>query len=107
VFPGLPGYVFILNAHNDTAGTPDTLQELDLHGGTYTSVGSVTLPAALTPGTWHTVSTTVSGSTITVSLDQQQIATVNSASFPSGTIAYPAGTIGYASTPGRKPTSAT
>ena len=39
------GYVFILNDHTDTAGTPDTLQELDLHGGTYTSVGSVTLPA--------------------------------------------------------------
>lgn len=89
------GYVFILNAHNDTAGTPDTLQELDLHGGTYTSVGSVTLPAQLAGGTWHTVSTTVSGTTITVSLDQHQIATLNSASFPSGTTAYPAGTIGF------------
>ncbi|MFI5066584.1 MAG: alpha-L-rhamnosidase C-terminal domain-containing protein, partial [Streptosporangiales bacterium] len=89
------GYVFILNASNDTAGTPDTLQELDLQGGNYTSVGSVTLPAALAPGTWHTVTTTVSGTTITVSLDNQPVATVNSASFPAGTTAYPAGTIGF------------
>jgi alpha-L-rhamnosidase len=89
------GYVFILNASNDTAGTPDTLQELDLSNGSYTSVGSVTLPAQLAAGTWHTVTTTVSGTTITVSLDNQPIATVNSASFPSGTTAYPAGTIGF------------
>ena len=55
------GYVFILNASNDTAGTPNTLQELDLSDGGYVSVGSVALPASLAPGTWHTVSTTVSG----------------------------------------------
>ena len=69
--------------------------ELDLQGGSYTSVGSVMLPAALAPGTWHTVTTTVSGTTITVSLDSQPVATVNSASFPAGTTAYPAGTIGF------------
>jgi alpha-L-rhamnosidase len=89
------GYVFILNADNDTAGTPDTLQELDLHGGTYTSVGSVALGTNLAPDTWHTVTTTVSGSTITVSLDGQQIASLSSSSFPSGTTAYPAGTVGF------------
>ena len=89
------GYVFILNADNDTAGTPDTLQELDLHGGTYTSVGSVALGTSLAPDTWHTVTTTVSGTTITVSLDGQQIASLSSSSFPSGTTAYPAGTVGF------------
>jgi alpha-L-rhamnosidase len=52
------GYVFILNASNDTAGTPDTLQELDLSNGTYTSVGNVALSSSLAPGTWHTVRTT-------------------------------------------------
>ena len=89
------GYVFILNADNDTAGAPNTLQELDLNGGTYTSVGSVTLPVDLAPGTWHTVATTVSGTTITVSLDGQQITSLNSSSFPSGASAYASGTVGF------------
>lgn len=88
------GYVFILNAANDTAGTPNTLQELDLHNGQYTSVGSAPLPAGLAPNTWHTVTTTVSGSTLTVSLDNQRIATLDSASFPSGAGTYPIGTVG-------------
>jgi alpha-L-rhamnosidase len=86
------GYVFILNASNDTGGTPNTLQELDLNDGTYTSVGSVALASSLAPGTWHTVSTTVSGSAITVSLDGTQIASLNSSSFPA---AYSTGTVGF------------
>jgi alpha-L-rhamnosidase len=89
------GYVFILNASTDTAGTPNTLQELDLSDGGYVSVGSVALPASLAPGTWHTVSTTVSGTSITVSLDGQQISALSSSSFPSGAVAYPAGTVGF------------
>ncbi len=89
------GYVFILNAHDDTGGTPDTLQELDLHDGTYTSVGSTPLPAPLTSGSWHTVTTTVSGTTITVSLDNTRLVTLSSTSFPAGTTAYPTGTVGF------------
>lgn len=89
------GYVFILNDSADTAGTPNSLQELDLHGGTFTSVGSVALPAPLAAGTWHTVATTVSGGTVSVSLDGAPIASLNSASFPSGTTAYAAGTVGF------------
>ncbi|HEY1486248.1 MAG TPA: family 16 glycoside hydrolase, partial [Micromonosporaceae bacterium] len=82
------GYVFILNASNDTAGTPNTLQEFDLQGGTYTSVGTATLPTALAPGTWHTVSTRVSGTTLTVSLDGAQIATVTMSTYASGTVGF-------------------
>ncbi len=88
-------YAFILNDATDTAGTPNTLQELDLHDGTFTSVGSVSLSTSLQPSTWHTVSTTVSGTAITVSLDQTQIASINSSSFPSGTTAYSTGTVGF------------
>ncbi len=91
----IDGYAFILNDSADTAGTPNTLQEFDVHGSNYTSVGSVALPSALAAGTWHTVATTVSGTSITVSLDNQQITSLNSASFPSGTTAYPTGTIGF------------
>jgi alpha-L-rhamnosidase len=86
------GYVFILNDSSDTAGTPNTLQELDLSDGNYTSVGSVPLPTALAPDTWHTVSTTVSATSITVSLDGTQIASLNPSSFPA---VYSAGTVGF------------
>lgn len=91
----IDGYAFILNDSADTTGTPNTLQEFDVHGGIYSSVGSVTLPTALAAGTWHTVVTTVSGTSITVSLDSKPLASLNSASFPSGTTAYSAGTIGF------------
>jgi alpha-L-rhamnosidase len=89
------GYVFILNADNDSAGTPNTLQEFDLHGGTYSSVGSVALGTDLAPGTWHTVATTVSGTSITVSLDGTQVASLNSSSFPSGDPAFASGSVGF------------
>jgi alpha-L-rhamnosidase len=79
------GYVFILNAANDTGGTPNTLQELVLQNGTYTPVGNVAIPSLAT-NTWHTVKTAVAGSTITVSLDGAQIASLNSTAFSAGTV---------------------
>jgi alpha-L-rhamnosidase len=82
------GYVFILNDSTDANGTPNTLQELNLHGGTYTSIGSVSLPAALAANTWHTVSTTVSGSTLTVSLDNKTLATLTDATHASGSVGF-------------------
>jgi alpha-L-rhamnosidase len=81
------GYVFILNAANDTGGTPNTLQELVLQNGNYTPVGNVAIPN-LPTGTWHTVKTTVSGSTMTVSLDGAQIASLTSTAFSTGTIGF-------------------
>ena len=81
------GYVFILNAAGDTAGTPDTLQELVLQNGVYTSVGNATIPN-LAPGTWHTVTTTVSGGTIAVSLDGAPIASLANTTFGTGTIGF-------------------
>jgi alpha-L-rhamnosidase len=81
------GYVFILNAANDTGGTPNTLQELVLQNGTYTPVGNVAIPSLAT-NTWHTVKTAVSGSTITVSLDGAQIATLSSTAFSAGTVGF-------------------
>jgi alpha-L-rhamnosidase len=88
------GYVFILDAAGDTAGTPNVLQELSLHDGTYTDIGTASLPAGLAPGSWHTVTTTASGTGVTVSVDRTKIATVDSSSFPSGATAYPTGTVG-------------
>jgi alpha-L-rhamnosidase len=79
------GYVFILNAADDTGGTPNTLQELVLQNGVYTPVGNATIPN-LPVNTWHTVKTTVSGSTIAVSLDGAPIASLNNNTFGTGTI---------------------
>jgi alpha-L-rhamnosidase len=92
---GGDGYLFILNADNDTTGTPNTLQELDVHGGNYTVVGGVTLPTDLAPGAWHTVKTTVSGTTVTVALDNTTIASLNTSSFPAGSGSYATGTVGF------------
>lgn len=89
------GYLFILNADNDTTGTPNTLQEFDLNGGNYTNLGSVHLPVDLTPGSWHTVSTTVSGTAVKISLDNTQLASLDSASFPAGAGAHTTGTVGF------------
>jgi alpha-L-rhamnosidase len=89
------GYVFILNADNDTTGTPNTLQELDLNHGTYSVVGDVPLGRDLAPGSWHTVSATVSGTAITISLDGTQIASLDSGSFPAGDPAFASGTVGF------------
>ena len=82
------GYVFILNDNVDTAGTPDTLQEFDLVDGDYQSLGSVALPETLTAGSWHTVSTTVSGTAIEVSLDGTPLTVVNSNSYAAGSVGF-------------------
>ncbi|MFJ9348576.1 alpha-L-rhamnosidase C-terminal domain-containing protein [Streptomyces sp. NPDC101237] len=89
------GYLFILNDSVDATGTPNTLQEFDVHAGAYTSLGSVPLPAALDAGTWHTVSTTVSGTGITVSLDSVKIAAVDTSALPSDAVAHRNGTVGF------------
>jgi alpha-L-rhamnosidase len=80
--------VFILNDSTDTAGTPNTLQELVLQNGTYTSIGTAALPSALAANTWHTVTTAVNGSTYTISLDGTPIASVTNSTFTTGTIGF-------------------
>lgn len=82
------GYLFILDDSTDTSGTANTLQEFDKQGGNYTSLGAVTLPGPLTAGTWHTVSTTVSGSTLTVSLDAKPLSTLTNSAHATGTVGF-------------------
>jgi alpha-L-rhamnosidase len=82
------GYAFILNDSTDTSGTPNHLQEFDVTNGNYASMGSVALPAPLLADTWHTVSTTVSGSTITVSLDSTLLTTLTNSSYATGTVGF-------------------
>lgn len=88
-------YLLILNADNDTSGTPNALQEVVDNNGTYTSLATITLPFDLKPTTWHTIKTVVQGTTVATSVDGQQIASFDSSHFSAGTPAYSAGTIGF------------
>jgi alpha-L-rhamnosidase len=82
------GYAFILNDSTDSSGTPNELQEFAVSGGTYNSLGTVALSAPLLSGTWHTVTTTVSGSTVTVSLDGTQLTQLANSSYATGTVGF-------------------
>ncbi|MFJ8988835.1 alpha-L-rhamnosidase C-terminal domain-containing protein [Streptomyces sp. NPDC102279] len=89
------GYLFILDDSTDTGGTPNTLQKFGVHDGAYTSLGSVALQSPVDEGTWHSVATTVSGTSITISLDGRQIDRFDTSASSSGAAASPAGTIGF------------
>ena len=82
------GYAFILDDSTDTAGTANQLQEFNVSDGNYNSMGTVSLSTPLLADTWHTVSTTVSGSTITVSLDGTQLTSLTNTSHATGTVGF-------------------
>ncbi len=89
-------YLFILDANNDTTGTPDALQEYVGTGtNAYDHIATVALSSTLQSNTWHSVKTVVKGTTITVFLDGTQISSFNSTSFASGVPSYATGTIGF------------
>ncbi|WP_329457289.1 alpha-L-rhamnosidase-related protein [Streptomyces sp. NBC_01497] len=89
------GYLFILDDSTDSGGAPNTLQKFDVQDGAYTSLGSVALPSPVDEGTWHTVATTVSGTSVTISLDGSRIDRFDTTALPAGAVARPAGTIGF------------
>ena len=88
-------YLLILDADNDTAGTPNALQEVVSNNGMHTSLHTVALPFDLKPDTWHKVKTVVQATTVTTFVDGQQIASFDSSRFSSGMPAYSSGTIGF------------
>jgi alpha-L-rhamnosidase len=98
-------YVLILDAANDTQGTPDDLQELVQANGNYYVVADVPLPFHVAPGTAYHVATTVSGATVTTSINGQQVASFDTASgLPEGAAAYATGTVGFQQGPGAEAT---
>ena len=88
------GYVFILNADNDTVGTPNSLQVLTLSSGNYRSIQNPKLPFDLQPNTWHTVQTNVSGTKMTVSVDGTQIVQIDFSTV-SGGPTFTSGNVGF------------
>ncbi|HSZ29433.1 MAG TPA: family 16 glycoside hydrolase, partial [Pseudonocardiaceae bacterium] len=95
-------YVLILNADNDTVGTPNDLQELVQTNGSYYVVADAAVPFDVKPGTAYNVSTTVSGTTVTTSINGQQIATFDTTGLPSGVDQYAHGTVGFREGPGEE-----
>ena len=83
-----------MNADNDTAGTPNSLQVLSLSSGNYTSIQNPKLPFDLQPNTWHTVQTTVSGTKVTVSIDGTQIVQIDFSTV-SGAPTFTSGSVGF------------
>jgi hypothetical protein len=88
-------YLMILDTSDDTVGPKDALQEVDYQNGSTSVIGDVTLPFAVTEGTWYAVQTEVSGSTVTTSINGVPVASFNSSNLPSGVQPIPAGTVGF------------
>jgi hypothetical protein len=97
-------YLLILDASNDTLGPPNTLQELVENNGTYQTIANVSLPFTVSPESWYHISTVASGTTVTTSVNGQQVASFSSGSFPSGYPSLASGTVGFRE--GRSNTSA-
>ena len=74
------GLVFLLSANN--------LRAFTAVGNVYTQIASVTTPFAVSPGTWYSISTTVSGSTATVKINGTQVMSVTSSTFGSGSVGF-------------------
>lgn len=89
------GYVLILNAHNDSAGQPDSLQQLVFNKGAISGISTVKLPFAIDPGTAYKVDTKVEGTKVSTSINGVEVASFDSAAFPVGTPALTGGTVGF------------
>ncbi|MEM5313041.1 alpha-L-rhamnosidase C-terminal domain-containing protein [Paraburkholderia sp. JHI869] len=70
---------FVLHSASDTQGTPNTL-ELDAYstfaGGTI-KLGSLPIAAGVATGTWHSVTTSLSGNQVGVTLDGASLGTLD------------------------------
>ena len=89
------GYLLILGSADNTAGAKNSLQQLSVKDGNYTSISTQTLSTPIEEASWHDIREVVSGTTVTTFIDDVQVASFDSASFPSGTPALNKGTVGF------------
>lgn len=87
-------YLWILDDSADTVGPPDALQEVVFNNGSIYNVANLPV-APIAPGTWHDVSVTVQGTTVTTSVDGTVVGTFDSATLPAGFTGIPQGTVGF------------
>ncbi len=90
------GYLFILHDAGKKPSGPDTLEEVGLGPDKFSEIGLVSLPQSFNAGSWHHVTTSVSGSHITTSIDGVQVASFDTDSLPPGASVYTSGTVGFA-----------
>ncbi len=88
-------YLMILDTNDDSVGPKDSLQEVDYQNGSTSVIADVSLPFAVTAGTFYAVQTVVSGSTVTTSINGTQVASFDSSNLPSGVQPIAAGTVGF------------
>jgi alpha-L-rhamnosidase len=81
-------YLLILDDNADTVGPPNTLQEVVFTGGTPHSVGDIPISTPIQPGSWHAISTTVSGTTISTSIDGVPVGSFASTAVAAGSIGF-------------------
>lgn len=74
------GLVFLLKGN--------TLHAFTAIGNKYTQIASVATPFVITPGTWYSISTSLSGSTATVKINGTQTMSVTSNVFSSGSVGF-------------------
>ena len=89
------GYLIILGSADNTAGAKNSLQQLSVKDGVYSSISTQTLDTPVEEGTWLDIREVVSGTTVTTFIDDVQVATFDSAAFPPGTPALAKGTVGF------------
>ena len=74
-------------------GPANSLQQVVFHNGNASVISNVALPFTVTPGTQFHVSTTVSGTSVTTSINGQQVASFDASQVPGG--GFSSGTIGF------------
>jgi alpha-L-rhamnosidase len=87
-------YLFILDDSTDTQGPPNSVQELVYDNGAYQRIATAPVGETIAAGTWHDIGTTVSGATVTVSVDGKEVSSFT-AGGSSGIPLLSAGTVGF------------
>lgn len=90
------GYLLVLHHAASGTGTSNSLIEIALGPTEFATIGQVVLPKSFDAAAWHHVTTQVSGSTITTSLDGRQVASFDTDALPAGTSVYGSGSVGFA-----------
>ena len=90
------GYLLVLHHAASGTGTSSSLIEIALGPTEFTTIGQVVLPRSFDPAAWHHVTTQVSSSTITTSLDGRQVASFDTDALPNGISVYGTGSVGFA-----------
>jgi hypothetical protein len=86
-------YLLILDTSNDATGPPNSLQEVEFNNGAINVIKNVALPFTVSAGTQYAVSTTVSGGSVTTSINGTQVASFNATDVPGGGLS--TGTVGF------------